>query len=62
MAFEIAHSKLDFDKLSPSRRVAAILLGVLLLLGLVCAGVTAYNVQPLDEPARQHSAASPGAA
>jgi hypothetical protein len=52
MAFEIVHSKLEFEKLTSSQRAAAILLGALLLVGLVWAGVTAYNAKPLDAPAQ----------
>ncbi len=62
MAFEIAHSKLEFDKLSPVGRAAAIFLGALMLVGLLWAGVTAYNAQPLDSPIGQHPARVRGAA
>lgn len=62
MAFEIAHSKIEFDKLSPSRRAAAILLGALALIGLFWAGVTAYNAKPLDAPAQHGPSNVPGAA
>jgi hypothetical protein len=61
MAFEIAHSKLDFDKLSPVARAAAVVLGALALIGLVWAGVTAYNAQPLDATMGHHPAHMRGA-
>jgi hypothetical protein len=54
MAFEIVHSKIEFDKLSPLGRAAAMLLGALVLIGLAWAAVTAYNAKPLDTPA-QHA-------
>jgi hypothetical protein len=61
MAFEIAHPEWQFATLSPLRRALAALLGLALLAGLIWSCVTAYNAQPLDQPAVKRPAITPGA-
>jgi hypothetical protein len=60
MAFELAHPKLELEKLSPARRAAAALIGLLVLLGVALACVTAYHAQPLDAPAPRAGAQHAG--
>ena len=50
MAFEIAHTQLRFDTLSPRRRLLALLVGLAFLAGLIWSCVTAYHAQPIDLP------------
>jgi hypothetical protein len=50
MAFEIAHAQLQFEPVSPLRRLLAWLLGLAFLAALAWSCVTAYNSRPLDKP------------
>jgi hypothetical protein len=61
MAFEIAHSQLRFEALSPARRLLALLAALAFLVGLAWCCVTAYQAQPLEPSPSAKPLITPGA-